>query len=348
MAAVSPQTAINRVGAGIRASLSAAGYRGLDILCAAVRHWRPLEWRAPGVIPGFGPGERLPSLFGGPGSLSLRPSATFAQVLQEYEQTLFHMRYDPTVVVSEATSSMKLNRLFDIPPRAGRLLFSTPDGGEDNGLILAMEFAAASHCLGFGTLVRSDKDFYVVLSSDVIVGIKDGVILQRPDLWPMRAGTMAGVYAVYPRGQVFTTETLDACDRLMFWYENQSTSIEQLDNLSEALSFLKLADIDMAEFEADLLSTNPKEVKLGEPRKATAEDYENIELAMALMNDFRLNDQQRIDKLAELLIPNIVSEKTFASKVHNPNQPVRFMSPKNIRRIMEFLEKLRVSMHKHG
>lgn len=343
-------TRMLEVKASLMSALGQAGVVGLNVLTAPVLDYRPIEWRAPGIQPMSEVDGVSPTLLARPGVLSLEPRF---DAMTEYATVLEQLRQTPETLLTEDARAMRTGAAFGLDQMITRLVFSTPEivGGvvaDDAGAIFAMEFAAACYSAGLGYLVRSHADYYLEAGSFKL-GLKNGVPIGYEQEWPLDLSGHVDVYLTIPRGEAWTTNTLDVIDRLYFWAEAQLSQPEAMEGINDILAILKpcMDRNDREILEHQLIRLTPKTVKSGESKaklKANklADAWGKLSEAEALMADWRVSDGQRITMLAELLIPAVLSEGAFNNGIYNLEKPIRTLTDRDVKRINKRLEQLKL------
>lgn len=344
-------TRVREIRDSLLAALSSAGVAGIDILTAPVTDFRPIDWRTPPIKPFYELGGVAPSLIGRFGGITKYPHVDPSRV---YDQTLSEMRYDVTRALTVDGSYMRAGTIFDIPAHAIKLAFSTPESVDgyppgDAGAIFALEFAACLCSAGIGELVISDSDYYVA-GRGFAYGVRDGRPIGHEDTWDADIGGSIPLYLSAPRGVSWTTYSLDAIDRVYFWYDSLAEKPPELEGLVDALCILRTLDepSTTSTFERYLYTSRArtkKEVKV--EISPIVVQHEKLSEALAVMFDWSYTDEQRISRLAELLVPHVMPEGTFNRRIWNLNRPVRFLSPREVKKIAGTLERLKLGTEKY-
>lgn len=353
MSSIASQVASLR--AGILRALVSAEVSGTGILTAAVDDFRPLTWYAPAIYPYTDVGEQFPSVFSGFGFLKY--SEAYGKPQKLYEDTLWQLQYAPLEVLSADGSYLQTPANAFNLEEAGRVVFSGPmleDGqvGVDAAYTFALEFVAACVCAGMGKLAQSDSDFYII-GDGLRAGIRDGKLIQpgiyRDTTWEVNIRGMVEAYLTMSRGAGWTTHTLDVVDRMTFWYEGLTEMLPGLDGLPEALAFFRGAATpgELRALESGLFGLDRKIERKLEKKRITrkqlrpVEYFQRLEECEAVMADWRNTDQVKVMRLLELLVPDILSEKAFISKIWNLDRPVTSLKVNELRRINNTLYNLK-------
>ena len=339
--------------AALLQALAAAGVRGSTILTAAVSDFRPLMWYAPPIYPYNDLGGQIPSVFVGFDGLMHDKTYNLQEV---YDQTLFHLAFSPVEVLARDRSCLTLpSAAFFLDKETARVVFSGPQvepdaeaAGQDAAYTFALEFVAACGTAGIGEIYRDGDDFYIH-NDKVHVGIKDGRVIDHSGHWDVDIAGYVDSYLTMTRGAGWETQTLDILDRLSFWFESLEDMPEGLEALPEALPYLRALSTpeELMRLEANVLRldqkldrTKTKQSK--QARRLAPTDYiRRIEDCVGAMMDFRMTDAQRAMFMFEQLVPDVMNEGAFNSKLWDMNRPVRTWFTKDVAKINKALDKLR-------
>lgn len=321
------------------------GIRGRDILTAAV-DWRPLEWIAPGLFPIAETGEDVGSIVCRYGILDV---LTRTDVYRGYRDTLSMLGEAPSLVMSpERTHMMAAEWTFRLTHQS-RCVLSIPEINEDQvapeaGYIFALEYATALANADVGKLIRGPDHLYVVTNDNVSLGVKDGRPIGFEDFWPVDLSGHLGMYLSLPRGAPWTTHTLDVLDRIYFWYESLVEMPPELEALPDMLTILKTTSTKeyLKLLEDRLLALEPQGPKVNTKEANSRSMLAKIALigeAEAVLEDWRIPDQEKIVRLVEILIPQVLTEEAFNREIVNLRQRTIYINHRLSKKIRNALLK---------
>ncbi len=311
-------------------AMEEADVAGLDVLTSSV-DFTPLAWGAPPIRPHDEIGGQLATIFGNT-KLWDRPQI---DVLPAYHNTLHALKYSPEDV-TDADQVMRVGEVFEMGSET-RLVFSSPNTADvtgDDAIIFALEYADVMASLDMGWLHSSNNDYYVDWG-DYYVGIKDGKIGTRNGEWDeIDVDDQVPYYLGLPRGVSWETMTLNVLDRLTFWYEREGCFKEELAGFKELLTLLRYictpgerAWLEQALIIPSARSRIPKEkaAVLTEAQKAGKlyAAQEALKLYNAQWNEA---PALRVFNLLNALVPAVMTEKQFNSRVCNLNKRITKLS----------------------
>lgn len=331
-------------------ALVGAGVNGQEILTNGIKDFHPIHWMAPPIYPVTEIAGAIPSVFTGSNAFAIHNN--LPRVLHAYNEAMLMLKNRPWSVVAKDNSYLPdLSWAFGLSGTAGRAVFSGPaigavEASVEAGFTLTLELVAALNAAGKGDLIRGDNEFYI-LFPDKKVGISKGLPIGYEDLWPLDVSGDLPAYLSMQRGAGWEQHTLDVVDRIYYWLEANPEKMMELDGLTDILSYLRasLVEADLQELEKMVFNLEPAKFKYVEPKVSPKVYFEKIQEAQEVMADIRIPDQLKVARLVEILVPGVLSETAFNSKLWNLHKKVYTMERKHVLKIERALDKLKNKDH---